>query len=238
MPCKNTGRFFGLWTFSAGDFSAFSSSIRSCHCFVCVESSHHQLPALCVRSSQMAKFGIAFPGEQPCLHHHSAFPLGNRWDRMGSKQQAANWTMLRTPKKKKKFPSPFPSLTLNLQFSFCAIFKSKIFLVEKRLCVIHFASFCHSKQHSKIKGVLGIGAVRCHHLSSQCAGTMQCLGWILSEERPRHSFQYSQCTTQYLRQTLISKELSKNIDFFCLLCPSWVMTGLLCSLKMRWKDSK
>lgn len=140
--------------------------------------------------------------------------------------------------KKKKFPSPFPSLTLNLQFLFCAIFKSKIFLVEKRLCVIHFASFCHSKQHSKIKGVLGVGAVRCHHLSSQCAGTMQCLGWILSEERPRHSFQYSQCTTQYLRQTLISKELSKNIYFFCLLCPSWVMTGLLCSLKMRWKDSK
>lgn len=233
---KNTGWFFGLWTFSAGDFSAFSSSFRSCHGFVHVGSSCYQL----FESDlvQMAKFGAL--GNNHCLRHHSAFPLGNRWwDRMGAGNRLParprwGWEHL---EKNIKYPSHFPFLTLNLQFSLRAIFKSKIFL-GKRLCVIHFASFCHSKQYSKIKGVLGVVAVRCHHLSSQCAGTMQCLGWILSEERPRHSIQYSQCITQYLRQTLISKELSKNIYFFCLLCPSWVMTGLLCSLKMRWKDSK
>lgn len=135
MPCKNTGRFFGLWTFSAGDFSAFSSSIRSCHCFVRVESSHHQLPALCVRSSQMAKFGIAFPGEQPCLHHHSAFPLGNRrWDKMGSKQQAANWTMLRTPKKK-KIPLSFSFADLEpAVFILCHFQKQNFFGGKKAFC--------------------------------------------------------------------------------------------------------
>lgn len=136
MPCKNTGRFSGLWTFPAGDFSAFSSSIRSCHCFVCVESSHHQLPALCVRSLQMAKFGIAFSGEQPCLHHHSAFPLGNRrWDRsggeVGSKQQAANWTMLRTPKKKKNSPLLFLRRPWTCSFYSVPFSKAKFFWWKK-----------------------------------------------------------------------------------------------------------
>lgn len=91
-----------LWllTFSAGDFSAFSSSISSCHCFVSGESSRHQLPALCVRSHANGR--IWPPEKQPLPARPWCIPSGKQVvGQNGSRQQAASWTMLRTLKKKK-----------------------------------------------------------------------------------------------------------------------------------------
>lgn len=151
MPCKNTGRFFWLLTLSAGDFSAFSFPLPAAATLLSGVRAATTSSQLCVRPH--ANGNIWPPGKQPLPNHRCcAFPLGNRWwNRMGARNRLPAGPHWGCPLKNSL--SHFPSLSLD--FSSVSHFKTKCIFWGGRLGGIHFTSFCHSKQHSKLKSYWG-----------------------------------------------------------------------------------